>query len=250
MARFTAISHPEAVWSPAPAVALSVGLHAAAAAGAIASPAGWQWLPGGVAVNHLLLAGFGLWPRSGLLGPNLVRLADATPRRGEMALTFDDGPDPRVTPAVLDLLDRRGAKGELLLHRRRAAGHPDLVREIVARGHGVENHSHTHANAFACYPPGALHRELLRRRRRSAGLPAALLPSSVPPMGLRSPLLDPVPSRLRLRHVTWTRRGYDTATATPHAVLRRLSAAASPPGMCCCCTTAIARTAARAPRRA
>ena len=98
----------------------------------------------------------------------MFRLPEACARLGQVALTFDDGPDPRLTQAVLDLLDRRGAKASFFCIGRRAAAHPEIVREIVARGHSVENHSHIHAKAFACYPPAALMRELSRAQQAIA----------------------------------------------------------------------------------
>ena len=49
-------------------------------------------------------------PRSSTLGSNLTRLPPASARRGEIALTFDDGPDPAATLPLLDVLDRHGAK--------------------------------------------------------------------------------------------------------------------------------------------
>jgi peptidoglycan/xylan/chitin deacetylase (PgdA/CDA1 family) len=210
-------------WSPAPAIRLSAGLHALAAAGAVAQPARWPWLLGGVAANHLLLGLTGAWPQTRLLGPNLVRLPAACARRGEIALTFDDGPDPRLTPAVLDLLDAWGAKASFFCIGRRASAHPALIREIAARGHGVENHSHAHAGAFACYTPAALHRDLTRAQTAIGGITGRPPAFFRPPMGVRSPLLDPALNRLGLRQVTWTRRGYDAVCGDAGAVLRRLS---------------------------
>jgi peptidoglycan-N-acetylglucosamine deacetylase len=67
-----------------------------------------------LAANHLLLGLIGIWPRSRSLGEHLLRLPEAAARRGEIALTFDDGPDPDVTPQVLDLVDRYQAKADFL----------------------------------------------------------------------------------------------------------------------------------------
>lgn len=210
-------------WSAAPAIDVSIGLHALAAAGVVAAPALWPWALGGVLANHLALGGIGMCPRSRLLGPNLVRLPVAAIDRGEVALTFDDGPDPSLTPAVLDRLDRYAARASFFCIGERAAAHPDLVREIARRGHSIENHSQTHPNGFACYPPAWLVRELLGAQEAIAVLSGRTPVFFRPPMGLRSPLLAPVLSRLQLHHVSWTRRGCDTVSADPAAVLRRLT---------------------------
>lgn len=68
------------------------------------------------------------------------------PRRwaGDLLLTFDDGPDPEVTPQVLDLLDRHDARAIFFVKGYLAERHPDLVHEVVRRGHVVANHTFTH----------------------------------------------------------------------------------------------------------
>ncbi|MFZ4518513.1 MAG: polysaccharide deacetylase family protein [Microthrixaceae bacterium] len=63
---------------------------------------------------------------------------------GQVALTFDDGPDPTWTPRVLDVLDRYGVKATFFVLGSNAARYPDLVREIVARGHSLGNHTWSH----------------------------------------------------------------------------------------------------------
>ncbi len=145
---------------PAPAVRASCWLHAAAAVGVAAHPPAWPWALGGVAANHAAMAVAGLLPRNRLLGPNLLELPGRARRRGEVALTFDDGPDPDVTPRVLDLLEGHGATASFFLIGRRAARHAPLVRELVFRGHSAENHTHRHPAGFAALPFGAMRREI------------------------------------------------------------------------------------------
>jgi peptidoglycan/xylan/chitin deacetylase (PgdA/CDA1 family) len=164
-----------------------------------------------------------MWPRSRLLGPNMVRLPKPAVDRGEVALTFDDGPDPQVTPALLDMLDRYSARASFFCIGECAATHPDLVRETVRRGHSVENHSYTHSNGFALYPLAWLEQELRCAQETIAGITGRAPEFFRPPMGLRSPLLDPVLRRLALRHVSWTRRGHDAVNGNPASALRRLT---------------------------
>ena len=59
---------------------------------------------------------------------------------GEVVLTFDDGPDPRRTPAVLDQLDRQCTKATFFLLGGQADRYPDMVREIARRGHSLGGH--------------------------------------------------------------------------------------------------------------
>lgn len=61
-----------------------------------------------------------------------------------VALTFDDGPHPHTTPALLALLERHGAEATFFMVGSQAARHPDLVRRVAEAGHCVANHSYDH----------------------------------------------------------------------------------------------------------
>ena len=66
----------------------------------------------------------------------------AVPSRSpRFVLTFDDGPDPTTTPALLEVLRRRGARATFFLIGARAAAHPELVARIAAEGHEIGNHT-------------------------------------------------------------------------------------------------------------
>lgn len=62
----------------------------------------------------------------------------------DVALTFDDGPEPELTPMTLDILDRYGVQATFMLIGRFAAEHPDLVRRIRDAGHEIGNHTWSH----------------------------------------------------------------------------------------------------------
>lgn len=210
-------------WRPAPAIRVSMTLHAAGAIALAVHPAWWPWVLGGLAGNHLVLIAAALWPRGRLLGPNLNRLPAGALGRREVALTFDDGPDPEVTPRVLELLDRYQAKASFFCIGEKAAAFPETVREIARRGHSVENHSHRHSSAFAFYGMFRLRREVEAAQAIIAGITGRTPAFFRAPAGFRSPLLDPVLAKRGLRYVSWTRRGYDAVGRNPVAVLQRLT---------------------------
>lgn len=211
-------------WSPSPAIRASLGLHAGGLLAMAAEPGCWPEAVSALAANHLALAGC-MHPRCGLLGPVLTRLGGAEPR---IALTFDDGPDPEVTPRVLDLLDAWGAKASFFVVGERAARHPALLREMLRRGHGVENHTHRHPLGFAAWGPGMMLREIETAQAAIADACGQAPRFFRPPAGLRSPLLDPVLSLAGLGLVAWTRRGYDTVCPRPGPVLARLGRGLGP----------------------
>lgn len=210
-------------WRPSPVIRASFALHGLCAAAVLAYPPSWPWSLALIAANQSLLAVAGLIPRSRLLGPNLSRLPERATQRGEVVLSFDDGPDPAVTPQVLDLLDRHGAKASFFFTGQRAQRHPELVREVARRGHSVENHSDRHSNFFACYGLARYGRELARAQTRLAALTGRAPRYFRAPMGLRNPLLEPALAGAGLRLVSWTRRGYDSVTGDPALVLARLT---------------------------
>ncbi|MGE3325294.1 MAG: bifunctional polysaccharide deacetylase/glycosyltransferase family 2 protein [Acidimicrobiia bacterium] len=72
------------------------------------------------------------------------KLVSSSIRPGTVVLTFDDGPDPENTPAILDILDRRGVTATFFVIGRNVVDHPGLARRIVDSGHEIANHTFTH----------------------------------------------------------------------------------------------------------
>lgn len=210
-------------WNPSPFVKLSLLTHAAAGAGLLVVPGSWPWALAAVAANQGVLIGAGLLPRTTLLGPNINRLPEAAAARREIALTIDDGPDPEVTPRVLDLLDAAGARASFFCIGHVARRHPALCRDIVARGHTVENHGDSHSWAFATFGSRRLTADIASAQATLSEISGRAPRFFRPTAGLRNPLLDPVLNRLGLRLASWTRRPYDTREGNPQIVYRRLT---------------------------
>ena len=214
---------PARRWRPAPLILASMVFHFALLGAWGTSAISGLFLLCALAANHLCIALFGMWPRSRMLGDNRVRLPDRSAARGEVSLTFDDGPDPNVTPKVLDLLDEYQAKASFFCVGEKVRAHPTIVAEILRRGHSVENHSQRHSNFFACLGLKTLLRDI-EATQQEIGAASGRRPLFFrAPMGLRSPLLDPVLHRLGLTYVSWTRRGFDTVSRDAGAVVRRLN---------------------------
>lgn len=214
-----------APWRPSATILASTALHCAAGAAAVLVPGGLPWALGAVAGNHAFLTVLGMWPRSTWLGPNLTRLPVECAQRRQVAITFDDGPDPEITPRILDALDARGAHATFFCIGERAAANPAVVREIARRGHGVENHSMRHAYTFALHSLPGFRREISAAQSLLADITGRAPRFFRAPMGLRNPLLDPVLHELGLALVSWSRRAFDTREQDPEVVTRRLTGA-------------------------
>jgi peptidoglycan/xylan/chitin deacetylase (PgdA/CDA1 family) len=213
-------------WHPTLLIRATIALHGLALVAVIAEPAQWRWALGAVVINHLVLTAVGLWPRSSWLGPNWTRLPAAAVARNEIALTIDDGPDPLVTPQVLDMLDRYAARATFFCVGETAARYPEICREIVRRGHAVENHSQRHRHTFSLLGPRGFMRELQAAQSTLGRITGQRPLFFRAPAGLRNPFLDPVLAQLGLTLASWSARGFDTrigdAERVKHALLRGL----------------------------
>lgn len=209
-------------WQPTLLVRATIVLHVLALVAVIAEPGQWRWALGVVLANHALLTLVGLLPRSRWLGPNWTRLSAAATARNEIALTIDDGPDPVVTPQVLDMLDRYAAQATFFCIGEKAARYPDLCREIVRRGHAVENHSQHHRHYFALMGRSGIMRELQTAQDTLTTITGQRPLFFRAPAGLRNPFLDPVLASLGLQLASWSARGFDTRISDVARVKNKL----------------------------
>jgi peptidoglycan/xylan/chitin deacetylase (PgdA/CDA1 family) len=216
------MSQPKLNWKPSPLIAGTLALHAALPVPLLLSPQSWPWVLTALVANHVLLTGVGLWPRSNWLGPNITRLPTESAARNEIALTIDDGPDPDVTPRVLDMLDRYQVKATFFCIGEQAARHPEICKTIVQRGHVIENHSQTHRHDFSLLGPKGLQKELEMAQRTLTAITGRRPQFFRAPAGLRNPFLDWALAKTDLKLAAWTRRGFDTRTSSPAIVLERL----------------------------
>lgn len=148
------------------------------------------------------------------------RLADG---RGRVALTFDDGPHPEGTPAVLEALERAGARATFFLVGEQVERRPALAAEIAAAGHCIALHGHRHRNLLRV-PPRALADDL----DRAAGVVAEATGRAPamyrPPYGIFSAAGLVLVRRRGLAPLLWSRWGYDwRARATPESIAAKVT---------------------------
>ena len=140
---------------------------------------------GGVCAASGLFAWAAVAPSSELFGRTVRQTGDAS----TMALTFDDGPNPGVTPLLLDLLDRHGARATFFLMGRHVRAFPALAKEIADRGHTVGNHTETHRRLVFC-SSAEIRSEIDRCDEAIKGATGKKPRWMRPPFGYRGPLLD------------------------------------------------------------
>jgi peptidoglycan/xylan/chitin deacetylase (PgdA/CDA1 family) len=186
---------------------------------------GWRFGLPLLVATHLAFLWGALRPRSAMYGPVLSHLPIDDRR---VWLTIDDGPSDD-TRALLDLLDAHGAKATFFLVGERAAARPGLVREIVARGHGIGNHSHGHPQArFWSLGPARMRREITQCQdtlRAITGVAPRWFRAVV---GHANPFVSPLLRECGLARVAWDARAYDAVRSNPAAVVARLERDLSP----------------------
>ena len=167
------------------------------------SPLSQEWIAGlGTAAGLGLAAGgwayASLYPASQIFGSALI--APRKPK--ELALTFDDGPNPNFTPQLLDILAENQIPATFFLLGKHAAAQPRLVRRIAAEGHLIANHSYSHPS-LARSSKACIREELIQARDTLEQITGAPVGFFRPPFGGRRPATFRIARELGLTPVLW-----------------------------------------------
>lgn len=181
---------------------------------------------------HLTILAGTLIPPFPLFGKLVKRTPDlplgvATP--DSVLLTFDDGPHPEFTPKILELLDEYETRAVFFVIGEKAAQHPDVIHDIVARGHLIGNHTQTH-------PSRRFWRIFAREAateidvcQRTIETLTGTRPSMFrPPVGMHNPFLFDALHRRSLPCILWSHRGFDTTSSDIDTIVKRLTINAAP----------------------
>ncbi|NPU83542.1 MAG: polysaccharide deacetylase family protein [Syntrophaceae bacterium] len=187
-------------WSPAHRTGIASLLLAA---GAAAVEPLWAVVP--LASFLLLCAVLPFFSRSSFFLPVI---SSGNPDGNAVSLTFDDGPDPRVTPRLLELLAAAEVPAAFFVTGERAARYPELIRAILSAGHEVGNHSWRHDPLLMLRPMSVLRREVEEAQQIFAE--AGIRPRAFrPPVGITNPRLPLALRESGMICVTFSRRGAD-----------------------------------------
>jgi peptidoglycan/xylan/chitin deacetylase (PgdA/CDA1 family) len=177
-------------------------------------------------LSHVLFLYATLIPNCQWLGPVVRSFATTEP---EIWLTIDDGPSPVHTIAILDLLGRFEARATFFVVGLHAEKYPHLVTEILARGHEVANHTHTHpSGSFWAAGPVRTSAEIDRcaeHLRARDDRPARFFRA---PVGLRNLFLHPELERRGLALIGWSIRGLDTVRRDAARIAAKIVKRVSP----------------------
>lgn len=180
----------------------------------------WPWALAALVLLVILVDGIAR-PASSLFYPTLTRGPRGTKR---VALSFDDGPDPEVTPAVLDALQRHRAHATFFVIGRELEAQPELARRMVSEGHVLGNHSWQHS-PWQNFRGARWHEQELKRGEQAvAQFTGARRVLYRPPVGLKSPELGRAAWARGLTLVAWSLHARDTWVHDPGRIARRVLA--------------------------
>ena len=160
-----------------------------------------------------------LWPGSRIFGEALV-----APRRArELALTFDDGPNPACTPLLLDLLAEHGIPATFFVLGDRAQAQPQLLRRMVAEGHVIGNHSWSHPN-LALSSNAKIRTQLTETRTTLEQITGVPVKFFRPPFGARRPATLAIARDLGMTPVLWNAMTGDWKEPSGEKIAAKLAA--------------------------
>ena len=174
---------------------------------------------------HALLMADGIFrPASPILYPTLVR---GRTDRPQVSLTFDDGPDPEITPRLLDMLCEHQARATFFVIGRQLEKALVLGKRMLKEGHELGNHSWQHSRLQNFYSTAGHGVEIDRCSQLIKSLTGhEREPLYRPPVGLKSPAMARAAHRRKLTAVAWSIHSRDTikrdANAIARNVLRRI----------------------------
>lgn len=139
-----------------------------------------------------------------------------------VALTFDDGVDAILTPQVLDILDRYGAKATFCIIGEKAVINPEIVKVIIDRGHTIVNHSMYHKGSFPMQSAKAIYSEIIACNRALEEATGEQVKYFRPPFGVTNPMVGRAVRRAGLQSIGWSIRSFDTMGHSVEVVEKRV----------------------------
>jgi peptidoglycan/xylan/chitin deacetylase (PgdA/CDA1 family) len=147
-----------------------------------------------------------------------------TTGRSAISLTFDDGPDPHMTPRILEILERHNIKAVFFLIGRKAEEFPDIVRQIQSKGHTIGNHTYSHSIKFTIGKQGYVRHEISMCQDIIGSITGKRPLLFRPPFGVTNPIISKAVSEKNLLTIGWSIRSLDTiSNKSTDAVYRRIS---------------------------
>ncbi len=139
-----------------------------------------------------------------------------------VSITFDDGPDPVKTPAILDILKKNDIRATFFCIGKNIPGQEQLLQRIVDEGHLVCNHSFSHSKWFDLFPARRMRAELLETDRIIKQVTGSSPLFFRPPFGVVNPMVSNALKNMHWQAVGWSIRSLDTMVSDDRKILNRI----------------------------
>jgi peptidoglycan/xylan/chitin deacetylase (PgdA/CDA1 family) len=179
------------------------------------------WLYVGIILTMVCLLAYGsVSIRSGLY---CRVLCFAEIEKKLIALTFDDGPDKKGTPEILDILKKHNIKAAFFCIGQKAEENPDLIREIDQEGHAVGSHGYSHHFFFDLFRSGRMLKELQKTENILNKILNKKIKMFRPPYGVTNPPLARALRKMNYHIIGWTLSSKDTIIIKENLLFERLA---------------------------
>ena len=136
----------------------------------------------------------------------------------EIALTFDDGPNPELTSKLLELLSSFDASATFFCTGKNAVAHPDLIQEISKQGHIVGNHTYGHSKVFDLFSSSQMNKEIEQTNTIINEIIGKSPMLFRPPYGVTNPMLRKALRRTNMTSIGWSLRSFDTVNKSDDVI--------------------------------
>lgn len=143
--------------------------------------------------------------------------------RREVSITFDDGPHPEITPKILEILEKHQARATFFVIGKRAEENPDLVLQILKKGHSIGNHSYSHSRLTGFFSPGKMKREIEKADSVLQKITGKKMKMYRPPFGVTNPNIKKALLQTSHNPIGWSRRSLDTTPLSAEKIFRRIT---------------------------
>lgn len=159
---------------------------------------------------------------------HIKTLCEVKTDKKEIAITFDDGPDKSVTPALLEVLNKHNAKAAFFCIGRKIEGNAAVLKKIDSEGHIIGNHSFSHSNFFDFFTAGKMKREFEQSDKLVFYAIGKQMNFYRPPYGITTPAMKKAVKEKEYETIGWSVRSMDSMQRNEQKLMNKLTAQLKP----------------------
>lgn len=159
---------------------------------------------------------------------HIKTLCEVKTDKKEIAITFDDGPDKNVTPALLEVLNKHHAKAAFFCIGRKIEGNEAVLKKIDSEGHIIGNHSFSHSNFFDFFTAGKMKREFEQSDKLVLDVIGKQMNLYRPPYGITTPAMKKAVAAKQYQTIGWSVRSMDSMQRNEQKLMNKLTAQLKP----------------------